>query len=196
MAGLYPSSSVPYWKSLRVLRSILAVARIALFWPEILDVTPGICWSPSLRRLPQEPVLSSPFTSSLAPLSALSISWASLIPPDVAVIWYSYTYHYSFLLLLFQHQYVQLVSHQKVVHLYLEVQHDLSSVILNHPEVKKVKTLQRNMCIWLEASQRNSLPSVWSINRYFHLLSTVYDAVKMQYEISGYMKVLRQRVDG
>lgn len=126
MAGLYPSSSVPYWKSLRVLRSILAVARIALFWPEILDVTPGICWSPSLRRLPQEPVLSSPFTSSLAPLSALSISWASLIPPDVAVIWYSYTYHYSFLLLLFQHQYVQLVSHQKVVHLYLEVQHDQS----------------------------------------------------------------------
>ena len=48
--------------SLRVLHRILAVPRIALFWIEISDVIPGICWShaPSLGvTAPSAPLIMS-----------------------------------------------------------------------------------------------------------------------------------------
>lgn len=69
-------------RRLRVLRIIFAVPVTSLFWTEILDVIPGICWihAPSLGslhrlfRLSQGTLLPSPFTSSRAPLSVLDIS--------------------------------------------------------------------------------------------------------------------------
>uniref|UniRef100_A0A3B4FIH1 NACHT domain-containing protein n=1 Tax=Pundamilia nyererei TaxID=303518 RepID=A0A3B4FIH1_9CICH len=53
--------------------------------------------------------------------------------PDVAVIRYHYSYHYSRLLLVVYHHYVRLVSRHHFAHLYLEVPKDLWSVILDGP---------------------------------------------------------------
>lgn len=45
----------------------LAVPRIELFWTEISDIVPIICWSHS-SSLGVTAALSAPFTTSLAPL--------------------------------------------------------------------------------------------------------------------------------
>lgn len=69
-------------------RIIFAVPRTTLFWTEISDITPGICWSHWLNlggSCPDAAVITlvllpSPSTSSQAPPSALDISRASRVP--------------------------------------------------------------------------------------------------------------------
>uniref|UniRef100_A0A669AZ21 mitogen-activated protein kinase kinase kinase n=1 Tax=Oreochromis niloticus TaxID=8128 RepID=A0A669AZ21_ORENI len=86
------SSRAPV-NNLRVLRSILAVPRTALFWTEISDVVPGICWSHSPSLGVTAP--SAPITTGTTVTFTLHILSSSSLSP-----WYFSSFSCSFFLML------------------------------------------------------------------------------------------------
>lgn len=142
---------------------ILSFPRSAFFWTKTSDVVLGIYWShspslwvttPNALTTTLAPLVPLLHTSCLVSLSALGI----FCELDVAFSQDLYVYNHCLLLLLVHQHDVRLVCYQQFVSLDLEVQQDLSSVILNH--------FKRCLPFWPNPNPKPSSPYSAQMFRY------------------------------